>query len=170
MSSNLLMPPVVILTNGVRQPWNKVLDYSLSGGVITINRVAGSAITISPNSPDDVLAQLDKVPTMLASPITIEDTASTLTWVSIDPAVSSIGGSYNFIITGTGFTSVINGLRLDHGAGSLVPLNLSGVTSQTELDADNFFNPLPNTGTFTLYYSTDGGATWTTTALTVTVS
>lgn len=169
-----LLAPVVILPTGQRQPYSQILDYDYNvttSNKITINRVAGSAIDFTPNNPTSVMAQLDKIPSMTASLITIGD--DSLAWTSVTPSTYTIGNpDQGYAIVGTGFISAgINAIKFDDGAGHQQILSVGfglTITSSTEIDAAPF--SFDDVGVFTIYYSVDNGSTWITTGLTVTTS
>lgn len=167
-----LLAPVVILPTGQRQPYGQILDYDYNvttGSKITINRVAGAAIAFTPNNPDTVLAQLDRIPSQTASIIEIED--DTLAWTSITPSTGTAPFNSPYAIVGTGFASVpFTNFKLDDGGGDIISFGSDGfqVNSGTSITFNQFnIDPV---GAYTVYYSMDNGSTWITTALTVTIS
>lgn len=90
-------------------------------------------------------------------------------WESISPNTFDLSGFDEIQVFGQRFTSRINGLRFDDGFGHISTLSIT-LTSSIQFDTDNFSSPFPVVGVYTLFYTVDGGATWLTTGLTVTVS
>lgn len=167
-----LLAPVVILPTGQRQPYGQILDYDYNvttGSKITINRVAGTAIAFTPNNPDTVLAQLDRIPSQTASIIEIED--DTLAWTSITPNTGTAPFNSPYAIAGTGFASVpFTNFKLDDGAGDFVSFGPDGFQVNSGISITFTSFDLFVAGTYTVYYSVDNASTWITTALTVTIS
>lgn len=101
-----------------------------------------------------------------------------MTFSSVDPSTPSAAtmGGLGYTIVGTGFVgSGINAIKADDGTGDVFVADAypGGVfiISDTQMNFD--FNSGPNpgiAGTYTVYYSTDAGATWTTTGLTIVAS
>jgi hypothetical protein len=95
-----------------------------------------------------------------------------LTFSSVAPNAVSAASTTptQYTVYGTGFyLSGINGFKLDDGAGDTGGM-WAGLVN------DGVFTPEPTVipnhvpGVYTLYYTTDFGATWTTTGLTITAS
>jgi IPT/TIG domain len=102
---------------------------------------------------------------------TINGNVGSITFASITPGTAASGVSVSFVVTGTGFNSDVSSvedMRFDDGNGHIAYCGESLVSSDTSENVG--FVLFPVAGTYTLYYSTDNGATWTTTGLTVTVS
>jgi hypothetical protein len=96
------------------------------------------------------------------------DLRTGLTWISITPNTATVGVAFDASVTGTGFTvSGAEYIKLDDGTGHIAYGDECLRTSDSNINAG--FD-LPAASTYTLYYSLDGGATWTTTGLTVTAS
>ena len=115
--------------------------------------------------------------------VVLVDSGISLVWTSVTPATGTSGTGYGpEVFAGTGFAqfaSLPNGaFQIKATDGVTVYLLSVNNGSTLVVDSDiqitdtglyrNAFNPVP--GTFTFYYSTDGGATWTTTGLTLTVT
>lgn len=103
-----------------------------------------------------------------------------LTFTSVTPSSISVGTGTSFALAGTGFlASGITTLKLDDGAGNVNkwseasnPVGGYGVftiDSDASITMGDSFTYSVAT-TYTIYYSINGGATWTTTGKTVTVS
>jgi hypothetical protein len=92
-----------------------------------------------------------------------------LTFASITPnTVTTAELHYTPTVAGTGFLgSGINALKLDDSLGNQ---NLASANIVDDANMTGDFGHFIAIGTFTLYYSTDGGTSWTNTGLTVTVS
>lgn len=92
-----------------------------------------------------------------------------LTFTSISPNASAGGVNVFATITGTGFFGVaINALKAEDGLGNNNVVSMVNTIDDATMTGD--FGTFVTTGVFTVYYSTDGGTTWTTTALTITIS
>jgi hypothetical protein len=97
---------------------------------------------------------------------------SALAWTSCAPSSSL---AFNpIVVSGAGFlASGIDTMKLDDGTNAYPFPAGGGVTLAINSDAQmTLANAIdtPPAGVYTLYYSTDGGGTWTTTGLTVTIT
>jgi len=107
------------------------------------------------------------------APFTVTISPPGLTFVSITPNTASVGGTtFAGAVAGTGFLgSGITDMNLDDGAGHVISCSFSTDSDiQITLTALLGGGSWPASGTYTAYYSTNGGSVWTTTGLTVTVS
>ena len=94
------------------------------------------------------------------------------TWSGITPNTTTINQTFAGTIAGTGFLAAgINYLKFDDGAGHVFNGLFMNIESDTEIEFDNDGNIVFTVAaTYTLYFSTDSGSTYTTTGLTVTAS
>jgi len=95
-----------------------------------------------------------------------------LVFTSINPNTVSAGlNSPEFFVAGSGYlASGINYLKLDDGAGNIKSYSSFTFNIASDIEIDMAPDGVINTAVYTLYYSTDGGNTWTGTGLTVTAS
>jgi hypothetical protein len=104
---------------------------------------------------------------------TINGNVASLTFTKITPTTASVVDAVAAAVAGSGFVgNGINMMKLDDGAGHVFNFSGSGlyISSDTSLSIGAGGSAYANAATYTLYYSTDGGTTWTTTNLAVTVS
>lgn len=99
----------------------------------------------------------------------INNFSSGLTFISATPNTGTVGAAYAGILAGTGFALAgIGELMLDDGSFTVIsPIGIDGPTD-TAMNISSA--SLPPALAYTLYYSKDGGSTWTTTGLTITTS
>jgi hypothetical protein len=91
-----------------------------------------------------------------------------LTWAGISPGTATAGTGYSGVITGTGFlASGIDLMKADDGLGDIINANGPYVQNDTTINVGFDSIGLSPAATYTIYYSTDHGTTWTTTGLTV---
>lgn len=94
-----------------------------------------------------------------------------LSFSNIDPTPYLTNQDFELQIMGTGFSaSGINALKLDDGAGHVFTYPSITINSDNFMYAAMPINQFTVAGSYVGYYSTDGGSTWTTTGLTITVS
>jgi hypothetical protein len=104
-----------------------------------------------------------------SNPIISSGGGSPFAWTSITPNTTPIGSNAIFAVVGTGFTSAINTVKFDDGTHSCITnVTVSDNANLIIGGGDN--THFDGAGVYTLYYSTDGGATFNTTGLTVTAS
>ena len=145
-------------------------------GTLTVNIGGADPATYDAldfGSAQRIIQQINNVMEGGSSNALIIDTPSGLSWASITP--DNTAGSVNnpqFTIAGSGFSnSGINAIKLSQGvvSGMWLPgfnMNIASDISIV-LNAGYFYM---SPAVYTLYYSTDNGATWTTTGLTVTAT
>ena len=165
---------VAIMPDGTRVSIENA-NYRVDGALVIIRQNDGGETVYKANNEAGAAAVLAALDVFVDAPLLISADPITsgggFTWTSITPAVATFGISDFFVIEGTGFAGgAVNNLTFFQGA-------LSGpgfgsdywyVTGDTTITTGMcVFDPV---GVWTLYYSTDAGGTWTTTALTVTVS
>ncbi len=162
---------LVTFTSGLRLNLDFVTKISVSGTVITFNLFDGTAETLDVQSPEIVLSQLARFADAL-----ICNAVQSLTWTSITPNTGTAGVDItSFAIAGSGFLgSGINNIKADDGAGhSITWLGFLSVDSDISITLGDIGFPtgpsLP-AATYLIYYSTDSGASWFDTGLTIIVS
>ena len=158
----------ILLPDGQRIDLSEVVQYAANGSTITFTYTSGGTTTYSSTNTATVMAQIDAVKNGQGGQVvnTINDSALSFTGVS--PTTGTENIAQDATLTGTGFgTSRINYLKLDDGAGHAVVQYLVTPYSDTEIQ---WLMLVLVAATYTLYYSTDSGATWTTTGQTVTIS
>ena len=98
--------------------------------------------------------------------------AASLTFISVTPSTASaFAQNYDGVISGTGFTlSGINLMKVDNGAGSSFNFTTMTISNDTTINVELAGAQMTPPGVYTIYYSKDAGATWTTTGLTITSS
>jgi hypothetical protein len=139
-------------------------------GVYPSNPTAPGTFPFSTgNSTDFVLFGVDG-----AIPVTaiICYVSASLAFSSVTPSTASaFAQNYDGVISGTGFTlSGINLMKVDNGAGSSFNFTTMTISNDTTINVELAGAQMTPPGVYTIYYSKDAGATWTTTGLTITSS
>lgn len=120
---------------------------------------------------NDILSGASKAE---ATQLTDPPPAGTGPFTSVTPNTATVDAVYSASIVGAGFLSLgITDIKADDGAGHVYTFELHGTTDTTiaiyhsGMPDEHSFYPA---GAYTLYYSSDYGATWTVTdtALTIT--
>lgn len=104
--------------------------------------------------------------------VTLVDGTSVSGWISITPNNFAAGlNTPSLKIAGSGFAmSGINALKIDDGAGHSIIWSSGLFHIDSDIQITTSAAGANAVGVWTLYYSVDGGATWTTTGLTVTMT
>jgi hypothetical protein len=97
---------------------------------------------------------------------------ASLIFTSVSPnTASGFSQLYDGVITGTGFAlSGINLMKLDDGVGHAFNFTTMTISNDTTINIELMGAQITPVGVFTIYYSKNAGATWTTTGLTITSS
>ena len=110
------------------------------------------------------------VQVVMVTPANFTSLIKNLVFTSITPNTATVGVNYpSLVVAGTGFLSestMMNLAKFDDGAGHII-YSWNGIISDSEFDLNATFAVA---GVYTVYYSGDGGTTWTTTGLTITAS
>jgi hypothetical protein len=151
-------------------------SYAVSGSSVVFTFQGGGTYTYAAGSSgaaQNVLSQVDAANSGTPG-LRIIGTGA-LVWTSITPDTASVGFNYVPTVAGSGFLNQnFTNLKLDDGSGHAVNLPLGEFTVSDDeniildLNTDGYI--ISYAGTYTLYFSTDGGATWTSTTLTITAS
>jgi hypothetical protein len=140
--------------------------------IVSPYQLTAKWITDGTDTPalDELIAyyqDTDGLVSNVATGIFIKNVVS-LTFTDIDPTTVTLVSGMSANITGTGFLgSSINAMKADDGAGNVLTIYPS-ITDDSNMWTGSDVFSVP--GVYTIYYSTDFGATWTTTGLTVTAS
>ena len=106
--------------------------------------------------------------------VLIVDIPTALTWTSLTPNTVSVNSQYTTIeVAGSGFSNAnITQLQFQDTSTppNIVQVQLFNLDSNTSISIENLLTFFTVAGTYTLYYSTDYGATWNTTGLNMTAS
>lgn len=104
--------------------------------------------------------------------VTLTDSTTASTWASITPNNFAAGlNTPVFTIAGTGFTmSGINALKIDAGGGHVITYSAGQFSIDSDIQMTTSAAGANWVDIYTLYYSVDGGANWTSTGLTVTMT
>lgn len=142
----------------------------MTGGlspVLSANCVIYGGVSEIFDSPASAQAYYDNLIVQALAQNLAADLRTALTWASLTPGTASVGVATDFVVAGTGFmTAPVPLVQLDDGAGHVYQPVFSSLTDS----AMAWSLSLLTAGTYTLYYSLDAGATWTSTLLTVTAS
>ena len=153
---------------------------SASPAVVVVG-LTGNATPFSFTAQDSGSAQRivsqinDALNGFITGAVQIVDTATPtpgMVWTSITPSTATSGlNTPAFTIAGTGFlASGINKLKLDTGTGSSIVYDAGTFAIASDIAINTGPVGANIVAAYTLFYSIDGGASWTTTALTVTFS
>lgn len=162
---------IIQLPDGRRINLSLVGDYAGSSTNLVFTYTAGGTATYAAGSSGELanaIGQVDLIMTNGRAGVNMIGVLA-LVWTSITPNTgAAFMYPYAATIVGTGFiTSGITTLKLDDGVGNVVTFTPGTITSDTSINA---YWPIGPAGTYTLYFSTNGGSSYTTTGLTVTIS
>ncbi len=151
---------LVTFTSGLRLNLDFVTKISVSGTVITFNLFDGTTETFDALNTSLVLSQINR----FTNGITC-NCVGTLTWVSVVPNTDVVNATGSCIITGTGFLGAgFNEITFYDGATYYSAAFF--IDTDTQITIERLTDFSSNIGTYTIYYSTNGGITRTSTALT----
>ena len=171
----------IAFTNGLRVNLDQVTSILVQESAIMFNTINNSSTTVYVLDVDSVMKQIDEFVNSGAGHLELVDggatTTNSLVFTSIAPnSVLAADDSYVLTLTGSDFiTLCLNGavsasFKLDDGGGQVLISGNDPFPPTNTIIGLYFANPPHTPATYTLYYSTDGGNTWTTTGLTVTLN
>lgn len=111
---------------------------------------------------------------VMKAPAPWTDVSLALVWTSLTPNTASLADkSYSGLIVGSGFTPITAGLQPLASSDAVTFYPMYVVVNDDTTMGVSFYDgstPMPPAATYTIYYTNDGGATKTTTGLTLTIT
>ena len=171
----------VILPNAERVILDNCKSYAAVGNTLVFNHADGTKTVYACGGAVAATAMAAAVDTLQNSTnFQATLTEPGLTWTSVTPSTGAINTPLSPQIAGGGFVNWfvgygVNQFKMDDGAGHTVITNAGLQNDQYVLvsaDSGGVIAPFQLTvaGTYTIYFSTDSGGTWTTTGLTIVAS
>jgi hypothetical protein len=166
---------------------DEVTGVAAAKRVVTVQRTSdagGAAYTFTAATPAVARAVAKQIQDIAAGwcnstdvkAFSVAGAVGTATWSSVLPATLPLGTAFTVRLKGTGFMALRRSLT-HLGFGLSNPPTYTYGPGQWQADSDGqisiFSVTLPagaTPGTYKVYYSTNGGSTWTDTGLTVTVN
>ena len=144
----------------------------VQGSAVLLYGVNGVPFSYEAGLAASAVSLYNQIKTIMTTPANFTAITTGLVWTSITPnTVTAAANLPAFTIIGSGFDgSGINSLKFNGSGFTYVLASQFTIVSDTEIDIYADIVDTLSAATWTLYYSNDGGVTWTATALTVVAS
>jgi hypothetical protein len=154
------------LPNGICFPLENQKFIEVQGNNLVLSDYNGGSRAIPFDTATIAASVLTSVQAVMAMPVTFTNLINSLTFAAIgtpnpNPATATVNAPTTYTITGTGFLSALGGsslVKFDDGASHV---EQQALTVNTDTNAQAELVTLTAAATYTIYYSTDGGSTWT---------